>query len=976
MSDVTVRQLAEVVGIPLDRLLTQLGDAGLAVNSADDMLSDAEKLKLLSYLRQSHGKDQPAGTEPKKVTLQRRTVSELKQGKVTGKSVKTVSVEVRKKRTYIKRSELPETDERRVEADKARQALEIEETQRIQRETVLQRQKHEEEHKLLESAQQQFPVPVDSAVAPVESEESSPPDVGQGHRLEIVEPEQAKADEVTSVEIKDEEHESTKDKVVETKVTEEKSAEVKLREVLPAELQAAEDKPLEPKLEPIAEVSPQRPSSSIKPAPEKTGAKPTPEKAGAKPAPEKTGARPAPEKTGARPATGQRPSGTPRSGGGAARPIPSSAVLAAVKGMDDTKRGKKKGIGGKRGEDDRDATVEDVRRGGKAKKSKQQRAPMPMPEQRHGFERPTAPIVHEVQVPETITAAELAQRMSVKAAEVIKALMKMGVMATINQALDQETAFLLVEEMGHKAIAQAEDSLEAEIMATMALEENVEQQPRAPVVTIMGHVDHGKTSLLDYIRKSRVAASEAGGITQHIGAYQVKTANGSVTFLDTPGHAAFTAMRARGAKVTDIVVLVVAADDGVMPQTREAVDHSRAANVPMVVAINKIDKSGADPDRVKQELVVLNVVPEEWGGDTQFVNVSAKTGVGIDSLLDAILVQAEVLELKAPVKVPATGVVLESKLDKGRGPVADILVEKGVLRKGDFILCGQEFGRIRAMFNENGKPLKEAGPSSPVEILGLSGAPGAGDDFIVVADERKAREIAVQREEKSRSSKLAAQQATKLEDVFTRMETAGDTIDLNIIIKADVQGSLEALRSSLTELSTDKVKVKIVAGGVGGINESDSHLALASGAIIIGFNVRADSSARKLIEERGIDLHYYSIIYEVIDDVKKSILGMLAPEYKEQIVGVAEVRDVFRSPKFGAVAGCMVVEGFVKRNLPIRVLRENVVIYEGQLESLRRFKDDVGEVKMGMECGIGVKNYNDVKPGDHIEVFEKVLVAR
>ncbi len=957
MSDVTVRQLADVVGIPLDRLLTQLGDAGLAVNSADDMLSDSEKLKLLSYLRQSHGKDQPAGTEPKKVTLQRRTVSELKQGKVMGKNVKTVSVEVRKKRTYVKRSELPETDERRLEADKARLALEVEEAQRVQRELILQKLKQDEDRKLLDAEHQPLSKPDDVVIAPAKVEESPPIESVQTHNIEIIEPDQIEPDTIKPMAIKYEEVKpveelkSAEDDTAEpNKAAESKYSEAKPIEELAVVVKLPVDKPpLESKPVVFDEVVPQqKPVASTKPVPAKPVVKPS--------------------------ATPRAP-GAPRAGGGgASRPIPSSAVLAAVKGMDETKRGKKKGIGGKRGEDDREATVDDIRRG-KSKKSKQ-RAPMVMPEQRHGFERPTAPIVHEVQVPDTITAAELAQRMSVKAAEVIKALMKMGVMATINQALDQETAFLVVEEMGHKAIAQAEDSLEAEIMATMALEENAEQQPRAPVVTIMGHVDHGKTSLLDYIRKTRVAASEAGGITQHIGAYQVKTSNGSVTFLDTPGHAAFTAMRARGAKVTDIVVLVVAADDGVMPQTREAVDHSRAANVPMVVAINKIDKPGSDPDRVKQELVVLKVVPEDWGGDTQFVNVSAKTGEGIDSLLDAILVQAEVLELKAPVKVPATGVVLESKLDKGRGPVADILVEKGILRKGDFILCGQEFGRIRAMFNENGKPLKEAGPSSPVEILGLSGAPGAGDDFIVVADERKAREIALQREEKSRSSKLAAQQSAKLEDVFTRMETAGDSIDLNIIVKADVQGSLEALRSSLTELSTDKVKVKIVAGGVGGINESDSHLALASGAIIIGFNVRADSSARKLIEERGIDLHYYSIIYEVIDEVKKSILGMLAPEYKEQIVGVAEVRDVFRSPKFGAVAGCMVLEGFVKRNLPIRVLRDHVVVYEGQLESLRRFKDDVGEVKMGMDCGIGVKNYNDVKPGDHIEVFEKVLVTR
>jgi translation initiation factor IF-2 len=564
--------------------------------------------------------------------------------------------------------------------------------------------------------------------------------------------------------------------------------------------------------------------------------------------------------------------------------------------------------------------------------------------------------------------------MSVKATEVIKTLMKMGVMATINQILDQDTAILVVEELGHTAIRQVEDVLEAEIEATLNLASQAEQLPRAPVVTIMGHVDHGKTSLLDYIRKSRVAAGEAGGITQHIGAYQVKTDHGTVTFLDTPGHAAFTAMRARGAQATDIVVLVVAADDGVMPQTREAIDHSRAAGVPIVVAVNKVDKPEADPEKVKQELTNFNVIPEEWGGDCQFVEVSAKTGQGIDGLIDAILLQAEVLELKAAREIPATGVVLESKLEKGRGPVADILIQQGHLKKGDFLLCGMEFGRVRAMFNENGKPLKEAGPSCPVEVLGLSGAPNAGDEFIVVADERKAREIAMQREEKLRSSKLAEQQALKLDNIFARMESSAESVDLNIIIKADVQGSLEALRSSLSELSTDKVKVKIIGGGVGGINESDANLALASNAIIIGFNVRADGGARKLIEERGVDLHYYSIIYEAIDEIKKSLKGMLEPEFREQIVGNAEVRDVFRHPKFGAIAGCMVTEGFVKRNLPIRVLRDNVVIFEGQLDSLRRFKDDIAEVKAGMECGMGVKNYNEIKVGDQIEVFEKVQV--
>jgi len=858
---VTVRQLAQVVGIPLDRLLIQLGDAGLAVSSADDMLSDAEKLKLLGYLRQSHGKERGETAEPKKVTLQRRTVSELKQGKVPGKAVKTISVEVRKKRTYVKRSELPESSERRLEVEQARQALEEQQRALAAQEALRAQQEmlraQEEARKQHEEAERQ-------------------------KRLE------------------------------EAKKTEEQ--------------RRVEPKPA------VVEVA--------KPAPFVEVAVPP-----------------------------------------VARPVMPAGLAEVPIAEVEAKRGKKKAApvaaerGHKREEEGREPFHLDVAKKGKGKKLKAFRGAVVLPEQKHGFEKPTAPIVHEVMVPAAITVSDLAQRMSVKAAEVIKTLMRMGVMATINQTLDQETAILVVEEIGHKAMAQAEENLEAEIMASMAMEEGAEQQGRAPVVTIMGHVDHGKTSLLDHIRKSRVAASEAGGITQHIGAYQVKTDHGSVTFLDTPGHAAFTAMRARGAKVTDIVVLVVAADDGVMPQTREAIEHSRAAGVPVVVAINKIDKADADPDRVKQELVGLNVVPEEWGGDTQFVNVSAKTGVGIDHLLDAILLQAEVLELKAPYKVPAVGVVIESKLDKGRGPVADILVQKGTLRKGDFILCGQEFGRIRAMFNENGKPLKEAGPSAPVEILGLSATPNAGDEFIVVADERKAREIALQREEKSRGAKLAAQQATKLEDVFSRMETE-EAIDLNLIIKADVQGSLEALRGSLSELSTDKVKVKVVAGGVGGINESDANLALASNAIIIGFNVRADASARKLIEERGVDLHYYSVIYEAIDDVKKSISGMLEPEYKEQIVGIAEVRDVFRSPKFGAIAGCMVTDGFVKRNLPIRVLRNNVVIFEGQLESLRRFKDDVSEVKMGMECGIGVRNYNDVKTGDQIEVFEKVLVAR
>ena len=610
--------------------------------------------------------------------------------------------------------------------------------------------------------------------------------------------------------------------------------------------------------------------------------------------------------------------------------------------------------------------------GRRKKKPKGRKAVMPSVGA-HGFTRPTAPIVREVTIPETITVAELAQKMSVKAAEVIKAMMTLGTMATINQVLDQETATVVVEEMGHKAKLLKENALEEALTQETAVEG--EATARAPVVTIMGHVDHGKTSLLDYIRRTKVAAGEAGGITQHIGAYHVETPRGSITFLDTPGHAAFTAMRARGAKATDIVVLVVAADDGVMPQTKEAVQHAKAGGVPIVVAVNKIDKPDADPDRVKQELVQQEVIPEEWGGDTMFVNVSAKTGQGVDDLLEAIGLQAEVLELKAVHDGPARGVVIESRLDKGRGPVATVLVQGGTLRKGEILLTGHEYGRVRAMLDENGTQLDEAGPSTPVEILGLSGAPNAGDEALVVPNERKAREIALFRQGKFRDVKLARQQAAKLENMFSQMEE-GAVNTVNIVLKGDVQGSVEAISDALTNLSTDEVQVKIVASGVGGITESDTNLALASNAIIIGFNVRADAAAKRAVEESGIDLRYYSVIYDLIDEIKQAMTGMLAPEFKEQIIGLAEVRDVFRSPKIGAVAGCMVVDGVVRRNNPIRVLRDNVVIFEGELESLRRFKDDVNEVKQGVECGIGVKNYNDVKVGDHIEVYERVQVAR
>ncbi|MBY0545345.1 MAG: translation initiation factor IF-2 [Gammaproteobacteria bacterium] len=589
------------------------------------------------------------------------------------------------------------------------------------------------------------------------------------------------------------------------------------------------------------------------------------------------------------------------------------------------------------------------------------------------FAKPTVRTVHDVPIPETITVAELASRMSVKAAEVIRSLMKLGAMATINQVIDQETAAIIVEEMGHHPILLKENQIEVDIIESSA--SLIEESTRAPVVTIMGHVDHGKTSLLDYIRRTRVTSMEAGGITQHIGAYHVDTPGGTITFLDTPGHEAFTAMRARGAKCTDIVVLVVAADDGVMPQTLEAVQHARAAEVPIVVAVNKIDKPDADPERVKTELSQHNVVSEEWGGDVMFVSISAKTGEGIDALLEAILLQAEVLELKAAATGPAQGIVIESRLDKGRGPVATLLIQRGTLNRGDIILTGVQFGRVRAMLDERGKHVDSAGPSMPVEVLGLSGAPLAGDDIIVVPDERKAREVALFRQGKFRDVKLAKQQATTLEDIFSRM-SEGQVNALNIVLKADVQGSAEALSDALQRLSTSEVQVKLIATGVGGITESDVNLAIASKAIIIGFNVRADTTARRLVDAENVDLHYYSVIYDVIDEVKKALQGMLSPEMREQITGLAQVRDVFRSPKFGAVAGCMVIEGLIKRHKRIRVLRENVVIFEGELESLRRFKEDVNEVRNGFECGIAVKNYNDVQVGDQIEVYEMIAVAK
>ncbi|MEE8119630.1 MAG: translation initiation factor IF-2 [Gammaproteobacteria bacterium] len=612
--------------------------------------------------------------------------------------------------------------------------------------------------------------------------------------------------------------------------------------------------------------------------------------------------------------------------------------------------------------------------GRRKKKSAKRRPSSVHMETVHGFEKPAEPIKREVSIPESITVGELAQKLTVKAPELIKVMMGMGVMATINQAVDQETAQLIVEEMGHTPKLLQENELEQQIIAAGA-QDYGELGTRAPVVTIMGHVDHGKTSLLDYIRRTRVADSEAGGITQHIGAYHVETKKGVVTFLDTPGHAAFTAMRARGAQLTDIVVLVVAADDGVMPQTIEAIQHSKAAGVPMVVAVNKIDKPEADPDRVRNELSQHEVIPEAWGGDNIFVDVSAKSGEGIDALLESVLLQAEILELEAPLTGPASGLVIESSLEKGRGPVATVLVQKGEVKRGDIMLAGQEYGRVRAIFNETGDSIESAGPSIPVVIVGLSGVPAAGDEVIVVKDERKAREVASYRQGKERDIKLARQQAASLENAFDNIEE-GEVKELNLVIKADVQGSAEALRDSFNKLSTDEVKVNLFMTNVGGITETDVNFASASGAVIIGFNVRADAVARRLIKENNVDVRYYSVIYDAIDDIRKAMSGLLTPEIKEQIVGLAEVREVFKAPKIGQIAGCLVIEGYVKRNDPIRVLRDNVVIFEGELESLRRFKDDVNEVKSGTECGIGVRDYNDVKVGDQIEVYEHVTVER
>jgi translation initiation factor IF-2 len=836
MADVTVAQFAEVLKVPVEKLLTQLDDAGIKVKGAEDTISEDAKLELLTHLRRSHGQDESSSPgAPRQITLRRKSQSELRLSGTQGRS-RTVNVEVRRKRTYIKRDVLEkEAQQKQEELDRQRQ----EEQEKIEAEQrEIERQKAEKE-------------------------------------------EAAKAEE-EAVRREQEEKQKAEE---EARVAAEQAAAA-----------AAEER---------ARVEKAEQDARERRAKEKEKKK------------------------------GKAP---------------------------ETRYGRK------------ELHVAGDKSGRRKRKTPMRRRPVSISRDgQHGFERPTAPVIREVEIPESISVSELAQRMAVKGNEVVKALFNMGAMVTINQVIDQDTAALVVEELGHTAKLVSEAALDEDLLKDE--KPAGEEVDRAPVVTIMGHVDHGKTSLLDYIRRTKVAAGEAGGITQHIGAYAVETDKGRITFLDTPGHAAFTQMRARGAQATDIVILVVAADDGVMPQTIEAIEHSKAAGVPIVVAINKIDKEDADADRVKNELSAHEIIPEDWGGENLFVNVSAQTGEGVDNLLDSILLQAEVMDLKAVAEGPAQGIVIESSLEKGRGAVATVLVQAGTLKQGDMLIAGEEYGRVRNMFDETHTKITEAGPSTPVVVLGLSKTPSAGDDFLVVKNERKAREVAEFRQSRTRETKLAQQQASKLEDMFSQM-TEGEAKVVPVMIKSDVHGSTEALRDALTKLSNEEVQVKVISSGVGGITESDATLAAASKAVIIGFNVRADAAARAAIKESGVDVRYYSIIYEAIDDVKLALSGLLTPEIRENIVGLAEVKEVFSSPKLGDIAGCIVLEGYVKRSNPIRVLRDNVVIYEGELESLRRFKDDVNEVRSGTECGIGVKNYNDVKVGDQIECYERVEVAR
>ena len=893
MTDVTIKALASEIQTSVDRLIQQFADAGIR-KSADDSVTSQEKQTLLTHLNREHG------SAPDKLTLQRKTRSTLNIPGTGGKS-KSVQIEVRKKRTFVKRD--PQEAERLAAEEQAQREAE-EQARREAEEAAKREAQLKAEREAAEQAKRE--------VADKAKREAAEKDkVSNQHTDEMTKTAQAEKirRENEAAELKRKSEEEARRKL-----------EEEARRVAEEARRMAEEN--------------EKNWSETSDSPEDSSDY---------------------HVTTSQHARQAEDDNDREVEGGRGRSRSSKAARPAKKG---NKHAESKA--------DREEARAAVR-GGKGGKHRKGSA------LQQGFQKPAQAVNRDVVIGETITVGELANKMAVKGSQVIKAMMKLGAMATINQVIDQETAQLVAEEMGHKVILRRENELEEAVMSDR--DTGAAAEPRAPVVTIMGHVDHGKTSLLDYIRSTKVASGEAGGITQHIGAYHVETDNGMITFLDTPGHAAFTSMRARGAQATDIVVLVVAADDGVMPQTIEAIQHAKAAQVPVVVAVNKIDKPEADPDRVKNELSQYGILPEEWGGESQFVHVSAKAGTGIDDLLDAILLQAEVLELKAVRNGMASGAVIESFLDKGRGPVATVLVREGTLHKGDIVLCGFEYGRERAMRDELGREVLEAGPSIPVEILGLSGVPAAGDEVTVVRDEKKAREVALYRQGKFREVKLARQQKSKLENMFANM-TEGEVHEVNIVLKADVQGSVEAISDSLLKLSTDEVKVKIIGSGVGGITETDATLAAASNAILVGFNVRADASARKVIEAESLDLRYYSVIYNLIDEVKAAMSGMLSPELKQQIIGLAEVRDVFKSPKFGAIAGCMVTEGTIKRHNPIRVLRDNVVIYEGELESLRRFKDDVNEVRNGMECGIGVKNYNDVRVGDMIEVFEIIEIQR
>ena len=911
MAEVTVSELAKVVGTPVDRLLGQMQEAGLSHSKEDQVVSDNDKKTLLSFLQRSHGE---TPTAPKKITLKRKTVSRLKTG--SGQTRKTVNVEVRKKRTYVKREE----------SDQVEEAEAIEEEQILAAEPVAE---------LVEApAEVEEVAPVVEEIAEEVSEEA----VAEAEP-EVVEPVVEVEEPVVVAEPKPARKADFDAEAL-------RIAAAGKRKQKERDEQARRDEAHKKRLD-IAEKERQRVAKEAAAAAAAAKAKAAPTTT--------AGATTADPRFKRKDVRDDDDKPRKRSGGGAAA---AKRKGKALSGHSLTRQAEM-------------LAQEEEARARRAMAAQALR-PVHAEHHKHGFEMPTADIIHEVELPENIKVADLAQKMTIKSGQVIKTLMGMGVMATINDYVDQDTAALLVEEMGHKVKLQTGVSVADKVEEILDVEGTPE--PRAPVVTVMGHVDHGKTSLLDYIRKAKVADGEAGGITQHIGAYHVETERGMISFLDTPGHAAFTAMRARGAQSTDIIILVVAADDGVMPQTEEAVAHAKAAGVPIVVAVNKIDKEGADPERVKNELSAKEVIPDDWGGDTQFIPVSAQTGEGIDALLDAVLLQSELLELTAARDVPAQGLVIESRLDKGRGPIASLLVQQGVLKSGDIMLAGTSVGRVRAMLDENGKPIKSAGPSIPVEILGLDATPNAGDQFMCVDNEKRAREIAGQREQMEREERVASQRTVKLDDPFA-MLTGAETKSLNVVIKADVRGSLEAIQTALLDLGNDEVQVNIISGGVGGITESDASLALTSQAVIFGFNVRADGSARKLVEDEDMDMRYYSVIYNLIDDVKAALSGMLAPELREEINGVADVRDVFKSPKFGQVAGCMVVEGTVHRSKPIRVLRDNVVIFEGELESLRRFKDDVNEVRNGVECGIGVKNY-DVKVGDKIEVFSVQEFAR